>query len=416
MKVCKAEDMAGCFYTIYQEITRNNSVSVTCPLDVVIKPNDLVGRLLIGQSDVLSKLLDTVRRDDILRSYFSEKILLDILNSELKALLPTKENLTTSECERAAADYLRKLHDELNSKSWQVIIPIVGLSYDTQSFEIGGVQFRRSIDSALPKWFNRSTMLTDSIDRIAEFPCATLRVHASDSDKAKDLGIREVQNSLNVLLLYLCGPTGDYRRSRPYVAMHGRTRTDAITILTFSRDEGAVNWEYTGPFFSASIDSAFLSGIRQEGFDEISKMLSKKPWERTEIEQHVLAATAFFANAVLDEIGTIAVVNFCTSLECLLKRPNESSRKSIPSGVNRIWPQSCYEYSSADFAKDVYDLRSKVVHFGGNVPPDFNYTRLAQLCFRSIVQVAKSTKGIQNSSDLFRAIDEGRLLWSPPTE
>jgi hypothetical protein len=162
------------------------------------------------------------------------------------------------------------------------------------------------------------------------------------------------------------------------------------------------------------LDKEFLEKIKiNNTFRYINNILCKEYDLLSNFEKQIFAAVRWIGLGIDENIGTDKIIKFAIALECLLLDKNDNSKsKSLAKRCAYILGNTAKERQNINRqVKDLYDLRSRIVHDGSNDVNEeeiYEFQKLAINCVFKLVEIKdKNLKiKIMHVNDIIKLISK----------
>jgi hypothetical protein len=310
----------------------------------------------------------------------------EVHEAVLKAFLPNKEDVKLPFTHRLT-DALVELRGRLRRAPtpWWIHLEVSGLVKEELPRKVGSVEFyvRSHAASELPQ----PGGLTQGI---VTTTYASVPVKAADSDAAKELAIRELRQTID-LLNYFGGLLGN-REARVYLPWEARAYSLNAGI---SQTEGhhftLRHHEWHGPYIPFYLNLLFeTEKAKRAGFPRALEIASKA--NRSSLEERLLSAIQWAGRATVEERREEAFVLFTVALESLLVDKHEKdqiTQRFAIRGAHLIGKDYDSRKLLYERLKKLYALRSKIIHSGSTEIADADRNAIAHFVRVAIFTMLK---------------------------
>jgi len=327
----------------------------------------------------------------------------DIISRTLQFPVAKREVNIISEINKLLASIVRQI------KEYQFVFPISNLRIH-RGFQIGDVRFKvfttyqsekwarmlRNLIRNNPHYSNKKkrevvrSIVERHIKPLATNVCAETTVKAR-KERAEEIAKTKIAEAVNILKFYCLVERGPYGGN---VGIEGEILGSSVrSILNRSISDGSITptLERVGPLFPLSIDDKLLKMMKKNGLHKINGMLQSK--KRSWVERKILRAIYWYSRIFdtllkrkddekilikrgisslrkeeIVEYGRInerLVKTFVALESLLLLDPHEPIQNNIAERMAYILGKDYLSRKEIKrFIKDMYELRSNVVHRG----------------------------------------------------
>jgi hypothetical protein len=321
--------------------------------------------------------------------------------------------------------------DREASRQWIVYLPLAGISgISGNSLKIGRAclkymnsvemdALRGKIDSMSVKRrargdkseIGRDKFVQGRIETLKDTVCAIYHVTA-ESDRAIEIAEEQTENVLDLLTYFI-----SFIHSRDYngaVRLQGEMAGGYRTTLLLSStaDSFYLANRRTGAFMPVEFTKDDIKAMKALGIFDVSAII--ETGRPTPFQKTVLAGIRWFAASQRQDTPEIEFVNLVTCLEnCLTPSDGSSIRASIAEGCAILLRDELEQRLQLKATvSEIYDIRSKIVHRGGDIASKQEKSRLADLRFiaRGLLAVLiKRIDEFKEKKDLLRWIEKQKL-------
>jgi hypothetical protein len=296
--------------------------------------------------------------------------------SILKAFSPNTQNPELPFAEKLTAAFL-ELREKLRRAPtpWWIHLPVAGLVTEELPRKVGSIEFyiRSYAASGLPQ-------PEGPTQGVVTTACACVPVKAADSDAAVELAIRELRQTID-LLNYFGGVVGN-RGARVCLPWEARAfNLPAGISVTEGYHPSSMRHQWRGPWIPFSLNLLFdTPNAKRGGFPRALEILTKT--NRSKLDERLLSAIQWAGRATVEERREEAFVLFTVAMESLLVNKNDKDQ------VTQRFAIRGAHLLGNDFAsrkilyrrlKELYDLRSAIVHSGSTEIADADRDTIAHL-------------------------------------
>jgi hypothetical protein len=248
-----------------------------------------------------------------IRNNFSSKTIQKEIEKLIAILIDHDSKEIDKFCKETVENFITKL-ENLNLSEFEVIIPINNLKLELPKLQIGRVNFTSSNDlnfDELKKIDPKNT--TEDVKnyvkglttRFENRILAIIKVNAKDKDHARDIGLEEIERSLNILRFYSRGTQkNDALAYRMFIGVDGLLFQGQTPILYINKSlmEADPNYHFlfqnTGYLFEYLIKDETLQNMKSLSLDIINELLSKKFEDLTELEEAILNSLNYYGKGI----------------------------------------------------------------------------------------------------------------------
>jgi len=373
----------------------------------------------------------------------------DIISKTLQLPIDKRPSFIDLEIDNLFASLVSEI------KEYQFVMPIYNLKIH-KSFKIGDVKFKIFSEYQVKKWVRlfrdiirdnpnysdkQKKKIIDSIrenniEPLKNNVCAETIVKAR-KERASEIAKSKIAQAVDIIKLYCLVERGSYGNN---IGLKGETLSSTIrSILNRSISDGTLRptLERVGPIFPLNIDDKLLKMMRDGGLRKINEILLKN--KKTWIEQKILRAIYWYSRIFdtpakridkskilirreiskeieeeITEYGCLSerLLKAMIALESLLIIGNEPVQNNIAERLAYILGTNYNDRRRIKkFIKDMYKLRSNVVHRG------FTYISIAELSqLISLVRYAiinliikKDRLGLKTNQDFYEWFEKKKL-------
>lgn len=377
------------------------------PDDVFFSRGELGGLMLSGEgaAEYITCVNEVYKAVAGKRGQISRGSVKDAVQTTiLKALDIHKTHAEPEFAKRLAKEieFLKSLfrHDP---ETYVIGLEVHGLDSENLPAEFGAVKFRVVDDLNLSDASAESNLAEESDEqRKRRTQSSRLRASVMNSVKGKiysEIEVRALdqkaavalaENQLRLTLDVLNFFGNFFSEEGARVFLPGDASTARhVTILAKAEESPlrAFGFSHKGPVFKFSFPRANSPSDNVEVFRKASALLAKS--DRTSLEQRVLAAIQWAGRAVSDDRRDKAFLNYCISLEALLRAEDrgEIAFTFALRGAHLIIEDASMRAELFRELKTFYALRSKIVHEGRTPISETDVKKIEILAKHAILTV-----------------------------
>jgi hypothetical protein len=371
---------------------------------------------LFNESEDIKEFVKCLSGVSSIKNYIPKFIIESYCREFIKLLI--KENIT--EDDKISKEIDRLLVDlESRIDEWNVVIPLENITLnEIDSLEIGDALILNSDkmseilkDTAMIKDISGSPFFSIQKE-IKNNVCACIKVKY-DSQEIYEPALDRIEPIINILRIYAYRNPGimlssPINAARVKIGICGTANAAKRLMISFKPGKG---WgaRISGSGFHPNLvlDRDFLKSIeRNYKFKSVNDLLCKS--EPSKYERQILTAIRWIGLGIDDDIGSDKVIKFSIALECLILYKDETSKSLALAercayilGINSEERRKIQEK-----VKDLYDLRSRIVHDGENSINDKDIDELRELatkCLFKILEIKDKYK-LEGTEDLKKLI------------
>jgi hypothetical protein len=260
-----------------------------------------------------------------------------------------------------------------------VYYPVHGLAMDGLPKQVGNVKFCKFNSYQLKKYFRliyknekddqdkrNMAIISDSVKNsdILGKTIGLINIKAVDFDAAKSLAIKELSLSIDVMNFF----SDLLPFTKSYIYLPGDSERLKLTVLSLSNEDKPkfqISWPTIGPQQLFSISRLIENDKKRRlGFCKVSKLLRKK---RNKLEERLISAITWAGKATVERRKEEAFLLYIISLESLVLAENEKDELGYrlrTRVAHLIGKGKKGRLRVSDKMKDLYNIRSKIVHSG----------------------------------------------------
>lgn len=296
-------------------------------------------------------------------------------------------------------------------------ISVTGLSLVQDSIQVGNVTFLKSSASvvgpkartSIPGIPKTSAKVKNNIPKLFrqkfENHCiALVKMDEQDIKNAESKVTEEVEFSLNVLRFYLSMTTGDPFFHLMRTGMEGTTHTGLTAWIVVDEEKGRVTYASSrhGAISGYALDNDKYEDMKKHHFETVEALLRKPANERSALENSIATAIDLVGSAVNELTLRNSFLYLIIALEsALLPRKQRDEVSNMSALINALFKAPTDRRAQVEkFVKDLYDIRSDIVHEGiDNVDHDVTYDAF-RLAVRVIISMLPYTKTVKTKNEL----------------
>lgn len=362
---------------------------------------------------------------------YSRKNVERLMQEAIFKALDIKRKRSKEPFEQRLKNAIKELRAALATepKRWMVHMPIGGLALDSPPQRFGKVEFYIASESRIEK-LKQSIAVVDSrsgtlerkqvakscssqmIDLLRNSPMASVEVRAGDPRAALSLARRELCLTMDAINFYsgILFPPGFCMQQYPV----GEVQPVKELSVVVGLDTPSYNFFYNtvGPLGGISFSEIDPETAKKLGFCRVSEILAKD--NRSEVEERILAALQWAGRATVDKRPEEAFLHYAIALECatLGRKDNVeltyrlSMRTALLVGNT---PDDRLEIKKK--VRDLYDIRSKIVHSGHYEVADSDLSLIRYYAKRCIIRILteKPFLSMEKEKDLNAWFEEALL-------
>ena len=315
----------------------------------------------------------------------SDKAIEDKLNSFLLRLSYSDWDQVKHDAHKEISNLFREIK-KMKSIRYLFVIPVMNLEIE-EKIQIGDswiINFSENLLTDLTVKYNfELAKVPDKDFLISKLPIhnetytfIVVSVEAPDTEKAKELAIAKAETCLNILRLYgremTCLLRIDYKKS-----ISQRMIQINLNKRTYSENVQAL---YMANHFPVKLNKDLIEKFLTPVLMQINPLLTKEKDALTKLEDDVLNAINWFGDAVKDDHKNLKFVKAMVALETLLIPEGGLKKRDL---IAKRFASIVYKDSSDTKKKeyfqnmrDMYQLRSSVLHYGEGYIYDDDLERL----------------------------------------
>jgi len=315
----------------------------------------------------------------------------------LKALNP--DNCSISDDSRIN-EILENLKQKLTAKRtpYRCFIPVCGIKEKGLPFSIGQVEFAVFDDSLVDRFKEivekhkiqrdfKWEELKEDIDRsFYKKTCSLVVVEAKDYEAAQVIAITKLRRVLDILNFF---STLVLFNLNAWTYLPGDLEPYLFETIILNENDGAsynIGSKSIGPLQELEISQIIeLDKNDNIGFDYIIKLLNKNNLNK--FEQALITAIQWAGRAVISSRREEAFLLYAIALESIILVDNPKTELSYRLRIriaHLITEKPENRSEVVNIVKDLYDLRSKLVHDGKYEITDLDIDSMRSICIKCI--------------------------------
>ena len=428
-----------------RDIVKENVLKI-CRGTREVDRSNKTGKTWFGECGVVTlyaedrACLNNALKELLKDSFFENNVTTKFLEQELLKII--SEALPRADQDAYLNKWLGELKDSIEERmeEWVFIIPLENITLHTEPFEVGNVKLYTFNENKAEEFMSTATALLNrdlyeyeneewlnlkksNSNRV----CAEVKVKGL-LDKSREIALKKVRTALNILRLYTYPHSDDFLRR--YVGIVGEViPRDVRYILGFTEDKKWIlpmpeDFGYLAPF---ELDSERIETMKNNGFEIVNEILKRDT--HNSFETRLLASIYWFGSGVnISEIKAAEIqkqkdekqknkhvdfeyfnagdrfLKLFIALEALLIfGEHEPITNNLAERVAFLLNNE-YEKRKEikKRMKDLYRVRSKIVHHGGVDITHYDLQYLTVVTQQVIITLilGKDELGIKNKEDL----------------
>jgi len=306
-------------------------------------------------------LTEKIKNHPLLKNKISEKLIGHILHDLLFGKHLQEKNISKEEIGIQIIDEISK---QISSNL--VIFPLDGFLPDPGFLKLGNVVFGTAKD--ILEYFNFNPKNEKKVD-INTFENNFLRtvsvgtsVTTFDKNSALTIAENRINLTLNFIRIFI--PIEYNLHRQPKIRIYDENKERYIFPLPY-KEFNRIYPEYD-LLHTVSISSSLLGKFNTKKIlEEGDRILQKKPEELTKLEERILNSLEWIGEGIDTKEFYLKVVKCVVGLETLFKLKDDKKQSEFIDCVVKLFknPSTNIEKIRKS-AKDLYKLRSKIVHGG----------------------------------------------------
>ncbi|MCK4250377.1 hypothetical protein KAX97_02965 [candidate division WOR-3 bacterium] len=189
------------------------------------------------------------------------------------------------------------------------------------------------------------------------------KVYASDSKAAVQLAEKQINLSLNIIRLLL--PLHYSSINRPRITIYDIAGIDEAVVITIADGERNFFSQYSSSTFPFSYYADDDKHKTAKAIERANQIASKYPSNLSNFEDRIVSAITWAGEGIDAVEKDVKVVKCVIALETLFGIKKGSKQKGFVEGIIQLFGDYIYDKDFfRDLAKDIYKLRSTIVHEG----------------------------------------------------
>lgn len=333
----------------------------------------LSGKEAIQYRECLKLLINTINSESI-----SPKAIETLYQKTILTVLDIHEKRRDKTFEQRLNTAIDGLQSSLTTtpKTFSVYYPVSGLALNGLPIQVGNVQFCEFDDVHLEKFINQyendenekkvRVSFGDSIKQSEIFGklVGLIKVKAFEDIAARTLALQELALTLDVINFF--SDIIPYQKGHVYLP--GDNERIAVNVLIISEGEKpdfTFGWEVAGPLMPFSFQALLENSKKRNwGFSKIANLLAKK---RNGLEDRIISAIQWAGKATIESKKEEAFLLYAISLESLILLDNDKEELTyrLRTRVAHLLGSDLESRKKiSDKVRDLYNVRSKIVHSG----------------------------------------------------
>ena len=360
------------------------------------------------------EVLNELMSDDFIKRNFTGKYVEKKLEELIVKIMNRKEDIRFDELDDELDRFRESIKKDISERTF--IYPIVNLKI-TKPIVMGNVTFisfseeHKSIKehcfkiletSKSPKEVVESMKKQDedTFKFLNQFVCAKVNIRG-EASKCIESGYEIVERSLDVLRLYV--PLNVYS-GKGFVGVFGDLTATKALVLYFDDRNFSWHHEIKGFLLPFEIKNEYIKLMEDNGLSRINHMLTRS---RNNFENSLITAMHWFGKAIKNVEDKDRFLCFFIALETLLvKDKNEPVVNCLRERIAFLLEKKKERrIQLSKIIRDLYDLRSRIVHSGlMEVPP--RDMRQLHLITQQVVLTLVNGKMFSGRDDFFACVEE----------
>lgn len=256
-------------------------------------------------------------------------------------------------------------------KEFMVITTLKNFQSEIEKFTIGKVIFSRIEVNAIDfvKNLPEDSGIRNRIDLFNQNTVAQTIVEAKDKIKAQELGLAQIDLSLDIIRFYglsFYGGSHEFLKNR--FNRDGLIFAGSSLVITYEEETpgvGAISSSREGYLYPFVFQKDFPEYMSKAQFDVLDTILKKDDWERTKFETRILQAVRMVGSSSMSYDNYDAFLKIIISLETLLLKEREQRSVNISERLAlTISTDRDERLKIFCKMKKLYQIRNKIVHHG----------------------------------------------------
>ncbi len=360
------------------------------------------------------EILNEYMNDDFIKKNFTSKYIETKLGKLIIKIIKKDETKRFDNLEKEISDFKEEIKKDI--KEYTLIFPIINLKIEKE-IKIGEIhffKFSEKLDSIKKSFFSIiskskipkkeieviQNLWTEKLNYLKDFVCAEIKLKAEQS-RCLELGYELVEKSLDVLRLYV--PL-NVHSMKSYCGVLGDLAPTKSTILYYDQKTFSFHEEFKGFLAPFEVTEAYIKIMEEKEFSVINKILNNK---RNNFENSLLTAIHWFGKSIKNVEDKDRFIYFCVALETLLiKNKDESIVSSLRERVAFVLEKDKERrILLSKIIRDLYDLRSKIIHKGLSQIPQKDMIQLHMITQQLILKLING-KIYENRDKFFGYLEE----------
>jgi len=189
------------------------------------------------------------------------------------------------------------------------------------------------------------------------------KVYASDNKAAVQLAEKQINLSLNIIRLLL--PLHYSSINRPRITIYDIAGIDEAIVITIANGERNLFSQYSSSTFPFSYYADDDKHKTAKAIERAHQIARKYPNNLSNLENRIVGAITWAGEGIDAVEKDIKVVKCVVALETLFGIKKGSKQKGFVDGIIRLFGDYIHDKDCfRDLTKDIYELRSTIVHEG----------------------------------------------------
>lgn len=366
-----------------------------------------------------AQFIEECAADPVLGSQVSSQFIAKRLDALIQQLACQQDNDVPDDIVR---EFLKSVRSSV--REWLVYLPVDNLVVDQVTpFEFGGVVFipkgeamaqvmeqtwagiDKSPHTDKKKGDFKVILAKSTLDSYEAYrTCAKIKIQA-EADQSVQIAQDRAGAVLNVLRCYT--PFLFPRNLRAYIGLGGTLERYERTAFLFSDEGFKFKKNMMGALQEFILDPPCLEKLRHTLFlDRFDALLVKPAKERTNLENALFVAAQWIGSGIVSSEPAQAILRFTIGLETLLHGAGgEGISDKIATRAAHILGGED-RYHTYRMSKQLYELRSKVVHTGEGEFDEQDIAQLEMMAVQCLIQVAQRSDEWSSQQDLVKWAEE----------
>ncbi len=216
---------------------------------------------------------------------------------------------------------------------------------------------------------------------------AIVEINKDNDKQAQEEAEKTIDHSLNVLRFYLSYLSEhDPIFYSMFMGREGTTFTGLTAALAFRSDGTSYfSSKRIGHIFGFEVNKNVMHQIRKSYFDKLNKLLLKHEETLSPFEKSLLTSIDFYGYAMNEYNLRNKFISFMISLESLLLDQRENKGMLAERVALIIENDAAQREEVAKLVRDMYDIRSDIVHEGKDEVTEADIRHVSQIVFHVIL-------------------------------